>query len=211
MDKEFKAGPAISPPKENGWQLYNANGVILLANRECFEIYYGTKVYWYNGMVSSPTVGTEYFEWIRPGILHSDGSEFYFYESLLHREDGPAVVLNDGSNYKAWYRYGNLHRDDGPAIKITSSQEWWVDGKHHRVDGPATIHTDGYVDYWENNLMHRVDGPAQIYPGFQPGVSGTANYWYLGEHLKDEESLWLKVKDTPDAAKFLARKLGASE
>ena len=46
----------------------------------------------------------------------------------FHREDGPAIIHQDGNQY--WYRNGDLHRDDGPAII-------WP-------DGTSTWYTNGY-------------------------------------------------------------------
>ena len=41
----------------------------------------------------------------------------------LHRDDGPAVIDEDG--YKAWFKNGNLHRVDGPAIIYTNGDKSW--------------------------------------------------------------------------------------
>lgn len=46
-----------------------------------------------------------------------------------HRENGPAVIWNNGSEY--WYREGKIHREDGPAIK----------------------HSDGTVEYALNGVV----------------------------------------------------------
>lgn len=75
-------------------------------------------------------------------------------EDQLHREDGPAIIFDNGS--KHWYINGNPHRSDGPAIINYSNStgqvmyEWWVNGRLHRVDGPAIIEDDGTVEYWIN-------------------------------------------------------------
>lgn len=43
---------------------------------------------------------------------------------VLHREDGPARQLGDGT--KMWYKIGKLHRDDGPAVlRADGGREWW--------------------------------------------------------------------------------------
>jgi hypothetical protein len=41
---------------------------------------------------------------------------FYYFNSRLHRLDGPAKELFNGSKY--WYQDGRLHRLDGPALKF---------------------------------------------------------------------------------------------
>ena len=57
------------------------------------------------------------------GILVVEESEYlsykYFKDGFLHRDDGPAVVINEGDprhEMKAWYQHGKIHRDDGPAL-----------------------------------------------------------------------------------------------
>ena len=62
--------------------------------------------------------------------------------NMLHREDGPAYVDQDG--YKAWYKEGKRHREDGPAqMWPEGTNEWYKDGKRHREDGPAIDYIDG--------------------------------------------------------------------
>ena len=60
-------------------------------------------------------------------ITKSDGSTRWYYESVLHREDGPAVIY-DGADLEIWVNLGMWHRDDGPAFirHSTSYCEWWV-------------------------------------------------------------------------------------
>ena len=41
----------------------------------------------------------------------------------LHRDDGPAIVHPDGTQY--WYRNGQLHRDDGPAAVYQDGKQLW--------------------------------------------------------------------------------------
>jgi len=72
--------------------------------------------------------------------LH-DGKYWWLYDEL-HREDGPAVILYDGT--KEWYIHGNLHREDGPAVEygydggpdgyergIPNSKEYWLRGRKY--------------------------------------------------------------------------------
>ena len=68
----------------------------------------------------------------------------------VHRLDGPAVILTDGS--QEWYENGKNHRLDGPAInRPDGSQEWFVNGKLHRLNGPAMIWADGTKEWWVND------------------------------------------------------------
>ena len=74
---------------------------------------------------------------------------------MLHREDGPAMIFSDGSQY--WYKNGYLHREDGPAeIYPDGTQEWYINGERHREDGPAVISTNGR-QYWYINGYHITD------------------------------------------------------
>jgi hypothetical protein len=42
----------------------------------------------------------------------------------LHREDGPAIVFENGD--EAWYLDGLMHRVDGPALKnVDGSEDWY--------------------------------------------------------------------------------------
>jgi len=63
-------------------------------------------------------------------IISDAGTQYWFRNDKLHRDDGPAVVHADGT--QTWYRDGKLHRDDGPAIiSADGSQSWYRDGKFY--------------------------------------------------------------------------------
>lgn len=51
---------------------------------------------------------------------------------LPHRQGGPAVIFDDGSEY--WCIDGELHREDGPALILYTidkvNQQWWFHGKN---------------------------------------------------------------------------------
>ena len=57
------------------------------------------------------------------GVCYREDREkiCYYLEGLLHREDGPAVVYDNGT------------------------QEWWVKGSRHRLDGPAIYYSENIV------------------------------------------------------------------
>ena len=70
-------------------------------------------------------------------------------DGVLHREDGPAIILSSGSTL--YYRDGKLHREDGPACEWGSgSKEWWLNDKLHREDGPAIEDANGTNEWWLN-------------------------------------------------------------
>ena len=96
----------------------------------------------------------------------------------LHRLDGPAVELPDGTHF--WFRNGKLHRDDGPAILWWhGGQEWWLDGKMHRVCGPANERPNGerswYLDglpVTEDEAMSGQRKPKESVVPFRHSVAG---------------------------------------
>ena len=73
----------------------------------------------------------------------------YNNKGQLHRTDGPAVELSNGT--KCWYLNGELHREDGPAVEYPNGYNaWYLNGQYHRLDGPAIEYSDGYK-YWYLN------------------------------------------------------------
>ena len=136
--------------------------------------------------------------------------KFCFKEGKRHREDGPAVVLNNGT--KEWWIDGEKHRgDDLPAVEnIDGTREWWFNGQQHRENGPSVKFYNGNYMYFVNDSMHRVGGPAAVFGDYSewrfrgelhnengPAVINpdTGNEWYVhGEEMSEEEFLFLKSK-----------------
>ena len=119
-------------------------------------------------------------QWMSTPITLRGGTvEWRTAHGALHREDGPAVMLPNGS--KEWWVHGHKHRDDGPAIT-------WADGtamrrQHdnlHRIDGPAYVHPDGTEAWWRNDKRHRTDGPAIV------TSKGALEWWEHGERKPPE-------------------------
>jgi hypothetical protein len=74
------------------------------------------------------------------------GRTTWFRFGREHREDGPAVIRDDGGT--EWFRDGDLHREDDPAVTCSSgAEQWWINGMPHRDFGPAIIHEDG-TEVW---------------------------------------------------------------
>lgn len=87
--------------------------------------------------------------------------KFYDNQKRLHREDGPSVIMPNGT--KKWYHHGVLHRIDGPALEFANgSKHWYQNGKRHRENGPALHFANGRQEWWINGYNHRTDGPAII-------------------------------------------------
>lgn len=90
------------------------------------------------------------------------GERYWHRNSVLHREDGPAVIEADGS--KQWYRDGRLHRIDGPAIEMADgSKSWFQNGQLHREDGPAVENANGRKSWHEHGLrLSPPNGPDEL-------------------------------------------------
>jgi hypothetical protein len=109
--------------------------------------------------------------WFKDDLLHKEdgpavivvkkGEVYYegwYKEGKLHREGGPARVWKDGRSF--WYKDGKLHREDGPAFNHYSKEKrWYFEGRLHRLDGPALIIASG-EEWWKDGKLHRTDGPA---------------------------------------------------
>ena len=73
---------------------------------------------------------------MKNGHIKTNGSDKWYLDGKLHREDGPAIIRADGS--QVWYLHGEIHRENRPAaIWTNGSEEWYLHGKRHREDGPA--------------------------------------------------------------------------
>ena len=103
-----------------------------------------------------------------------DGTQTWWLNGKLHRDDGPAMIYKNGT--RKWVKDGKLHRDDGPAVvDADGSQIWYLNGQRHRDDGPAVVNSDGTRMWYKAGKLHREDGPAFITPDgkqtwFQNGV-----------------------------------------
>jgi len=98
-------------------------------------------------------------------ITNADGVKFYYKDkeqTILHREDGPAVEHTSGT--KEWYVNGKRHRLDGPAFEHAGgSKSWYVNGKRHRIDGPAIEWANGEKAWYVNGVfIMSVDRSGQL-------------------------------------------------
>jgi len=81
--------------------------------------------------------------------IYSIHSEYRNENGRLHREDGPAIEYDDGS--EEWFLNGKYHRENGPAIiYIGSYKSWCNHGKYHRLDGPAVDYDNGEKKWFLN-------------------------------------------------------------
>jgi hypothetical protein len=83
---------------------------------------------------------------------------------------------------------GKYHREDGPAVIYPNGSEWWyTNGKYHREDGPAVTYPNGDEEWFINGERHREDGPAVTYP------NGDEEWYLNGKHYKTPEEMSLKL------------------
>lgn len=134
-----------------------------------------------------------------------NGYEYYIHGNR-HREDGPAVVWENG--HREYWINGKLHREDGPAIDSPNYKAYWVNGEKVTVkevtkeipnmlvaeknDPPTKINSSG--KHWLNKFgrHHRINGPAFIC------VSGLEQ-WYINGKLHREDG---PAYIMPDGSKY---------
>jgi hypothetical protein len=88
---------------------------------------------------------------------------FYFLSSCIRGQDKfKKIVIDDYGSIK-YYFNSQLHREDGPAIEgARGHKEWWIHGQRHRVDGPAIEYVYGNKHWYLHGELHREDGPAVV-------------------------------------------------
>jgi len=109
------------------------------------------------------------------------GWKAHFLDGKMHKEDGPAIVYDDGR--EEWYFNNKKHREDGPAvIHVNGREEWFRDGKCHREGGPAITKPNGFEMWYINGVCYREDGPSVIYS------SGDKEWWENGKCIKKQSN-----------------------
>jgi hypothetical protein len=99
---------------------------------------------------------------MKNGLYVERDMQIYYKNNKFHREDGPAVIFNNGR------------------------QEWWIEGKRHRINEPAVISADGRQEWYFEGKLHRIDGPARLW------VNGNHEWWKEGNYLGyDEHGFWM--------------------
>ena len=103
----------------------------------------------------------------------------YYKNNKYHREDGPAIILTDGTT--EWYKNGELHRIDGPAVEYPNGDKYWyINDEMHREDGPAVEYPNGHKEWHFHDKLHREDGPAIE-------LANNQKLWYLNDKRYTEE------------------------
>ena len=119
-------------------------------------------------------------------ILRYDGKKYimntysYYEDGLLHRLDGPAIVVKGNRAHIIFYIRGKIHRDNGPAgIYKNGDKLWYKMNNIHRDDGPAIIDGNGRKEWYFKHQAHRLDGPAVI--------DGNKKEWWIEDFQLSEE------------------------
>ena len=102
--------------------------------------------------------------------------------TVLHRENGPAVVCTNG--HKEWWQNDQLHRIDGPAIEWRDGDKrWFQNGRRHRIDGPAVMYANGSKAWYINdNAMTEAEFLAATQPTVEMSIADIEKL--LGKRVK---------------------------
>lgn len=93
-----------------------------------------------------------------PALILKDGTEKWYCKGKLHRDLGPAAIHPHG--LREWYQHGVRHRDTGPAFEMGPEEHiWFQDGKMCMID-----YADGTREWYKDaGCLHREHGPAIIH------------------------------------------------
>lgn len=86
--------------------------------------------------------------------------------SILHREDGPAVIFASGD--KEWYIHGKLHRLDGPAVEWVGGRRfWYINGQrcseHEHTEYRAKQMFAKFIEANPSNQYIKEKGDKEMY------------------------------------------------
>lgn len=116
-------------------------------------------------------------------VTDEDGTKYYYLGDELHREDGPAIIWEDGS-IEQWFLNNKRHREGGPALEFKIGDcYWYQNDRLHREDGPAIIYGDGTKEWYLYDFLiekHR--------------YKSTVNYLKNSEHEWCRDGLCTRLK-----------------
>jgi len=116
-----------------------------------------------------------------PAVTYKNGTQCWYRYGLLHRKNGPAVILPIG--ICLFYNNGELIKTH-PFVKQKAIKTYNENGKLHSYnDLPAVTTTNGSKWWYKNGELHRDnDLPAVVFP------TGTKEWWLNGKFIKDEKN-----------------------
>lgn len=134
-------------------------------------------------------------------IIQTDKATTYYLDGKLHREDGPAIIREDGQMF--WFLNGEaitqaqyMEKTNNTAtqyiIKNTGGTFYFKDRRmtiYHREDGPAYVGVSGTKEWYLNGKRHREDGPAIEYS------NGAKEWWLHNNQVSEEDHKHLTSKE----------------
>lgn len=95
----------------------------------------------------------------KPSYEDPEISVFYN-NGVIHRDpdDGPALSFTNNRGHIYIY-HGLYHNPNGPAVVMEDRTEYWLNGLQHRIGAPAVIHANGTLEYWERGEHKRTIEP----------------------------------------------------
>ena len=88
---------------------------------------------------------------VEKAVHDPKSNEKRWYKEVLHNIKGPALIMEDGSEF--WYKEGVIHRNgDVPAVTTKVGKYWYKNGKYHRENGPAIVYNNGKKEYYLNGV-----------------------------------------------------------
>ena len=104
-----EGGPSVE--FENGNKEWWTDGTLICKDTAESVEYYNNEGKWQSPM---PSIAA---------VTYENGSQSWYDNGALHRENGPAIVQPDGR--QEWYIKGKRHNVSGPAIKYPSGRRAW--------------------------------------------------------------------------------------
>lgn len=136
-------------------------------------------------------------EKIKPSMTLTKNNEIHYkIGHVLHREDGPAVITEEG--LEVWFFNGLVHREDGPAVVcsganlgVYSSPSYFLRGKRQFLGGRQSLGFQkcGFKVWYLNGMVHRVGGPAIEYD------NGSFEYTVNNRHHRENDVCLYDVKN----------------
>lgn len=120
------------------------------------------------------------------GEFEKNGNKYYFANGQLHKDDGPAIELVNGT--KIWYKNGKLREDEYSIEYLDGTKEW----RKCKYISPQTINNSSKsIIGYKINIEYNVVSPS-IYGilhrgGDKPAIinsDGTETYYYDGSIYK---------------------------
>jgi hypothetical protein len=123
-----------------------------------------------------------------PAFVMGDGDvQEYYQHDRLHRVNGPAVI---GNGRKEWWFNGLLHREDGPAIEYDNGRvKYWIHGVPHE-EGIGGRLTPRDPEEWRQDVLGDLTEGKMPKDFFEQWMDG----WFKDEVLQEGEVTREKAK-----------------